>query len=265
MKPISEGTLDEVARLIADGISINKAAAQVGIGGATLYGKIGDKDAIRLWATQRATPEVREQATIRERVAKAIATKGPFESIGELRDAIAQPRELIVFQSIVGAVWSLQKQGEVAITQTSNTHQSNGHGPADGGLKNIRALPSLYRRLGLPEPGKPVAAPVAPPSRPKPEPVAAPVAPEPVAPEPEPVPPVTPEPEPEAFPILAAIRAKAGQARRSREAAKMIEAAAELLPPDERDRLITEALAVIEAHDLTPVEDEYLAFAEANA
>lgn len=66
------------------------------------------------------------------------------------------------------------------------------------------------------------------------------------------------------YPILTALRAKRVEVDRAREAAKLLEQAAELLSGDERESLLTSAAGLIEDHDLTPAEAEYLAYAEAH-
>ncbi len=159
---VPDAVLGEIARRLVAGESLHEAAIAVGVSTRTASRRRAEIEMIE-GALKRA--EVRAEvsgvatdlvvASQRTLLARTIAEDGPFSDVGALIDAFGKRTtddRRPVFDNVVKALWSLQKQGEITFSQSSNSTPSRGHhGPASGSLTRIRALPSLYRRLGIAE------------------------------------------------------------------------------------------------------------------
>lgn len=104
------------------------------------------------------------QGSVKARLMRLIAELGPFADMGALQTSYIEryPGESrVVWEHLVGAVWSLQKQGLVSMIE-GNSVVSNvgfGHhgkgGPKGRPITKITATRQLYDKLGLHEPARP--------------------------------------------------------------------------------------------------------------
>lgn len=153
--------IGEIAKMRVQGVSLHDAAIAVGVSARTASRRRAEIDAIET-SLRRANDAIEAEGVASEitlgsqrlRLARLIAEEGPFESVEALVLALGRglsPDKKPHFDNIVKTVWSLQRQGEVTFTQSSNSPSRGSHGASAGSLRRITALPALYRRLGMTE------------------------------------------------------------------------------------------------------------------